>query len=597
MPSTTRKVGARVVLDGEKEYNQAIQTLNAGSKTLATEMNRLKAEYEGNSKSIEYLTEKGEILNRQLEQQREKTAQTREMYEKASATYAKALANLAEAEKQGGDAVAEAQEQLRSADLTLQRYAQNLNNAEAAEFQLQAAIEENNAALQGEDTTMMGLGDTVEQLADKLGISIPESAKEALNGVEGFSAGTVAKMAIAAGAIAAVVKVVQELGRITLEVAAEVDDYLTESAITGVATETLQAWDYAAPLIDTDAETIKGAMTKITKAMGDAKNGSGEAAEEFKKLGVSITRESDGSLRDAEEVFYDVIDALGEMEAGTERDAAAMELMGKNAQELNPIINAGTDALRGYAEEAKEVGYILSDEQVAALGAVDDAYQTLQLTIEVLKRQMAADFAPAAQESMELFTDAVRTAGEWLERSGLIENLAAIIQSLIDIFRTAGDILAGIPGFDQALSGLKITLGAIADFVAVIADGFSLVKSLLSLDFSGVKNALGFGYSSGYANNLQRTRMQQEGTWQQYSSYYGYNAGGNDNWRGGFTWVGETGPELVSLPQGSQILSAQDSRSAGATYIGSIVIDAKNVKEFNDIVDIVKNARVRERMR
>lgn len=34
----------------------------------------------------------------------------------------------------------------------------------------------------------------------------------------------------------------------------------------------------------------------------------------------------------------------------------------------------------------------------------------------------------------------------------------------------------------------------------------------------------------------------------------GNNAGGTDDWRGGLTWVGEKGPELLNLPGGSQII-------------------------------------------
>jgi len=34
----------------------------------------------------------------------------------------------------------------------------------------------------------------------------------------------------------------------------------------------------------------------------------------------------------------------------------------------------------------------------------------------------------------------------------------------------------------------------------------------------------------------------------------GHNAGGTDFWRGGLTWVGENGPELVNLPRGAQVL-------------------------------------------
>jgi len=567
----TRTVKARVELDGEKEYKQALSELNSGNKTLASEMRKLQAEYQGNSESIEFLTKKGELLERQLLQQKDKVETLRKAVQQS-------------AEKYG------------EADEKTQKWIRQLNYAEAEEFNLTHAIEENNAALQGEGETMVNLGDVVQGLADKFGVTLPDGAKKALDGMEGFSAGTAAKMAVAAAAVAAVIKVLKELGELTLQVAADVDEYLTESQITGVPTAMLQAWDYAAPLIDTDADTIKGAMTKITSAMGDASDGNEAAAEKFGELGVAIT-DADGQLRSAEEVFYDVIDALAEMEPGAERDAVAMELMGKKAQELNPLINAGSKALKEYGEQAEQVGYILSEDQVAALGAVDDAYQELQLTIEANRKQLAADFAPAAESAMKLFSDVVKEAGEWLKKSGLIENLAAIIQSLLDILRTAGEMIAGIPGFDQALGALKITLGAIAQFVAVIADGFAAVKSLLTLDFGGFTQALGFGYGSGNANNYQRTRMQQDGTWQQYSDFYsGRNATGNDNWRGGLTWVGEAGPELVALPGGSRILNAQDSQSFGGDTF-YITIDAASVREFNDIVEIAQSARVRRRMR
>lgn len=600
---SVRTVKARVELDGEKEYKQALSELNSGNKTLASEMRKLQAEYQGNSESVEFLTKKGELLERQLLQQKDKVETLRK-------------------------AVQDAARQYGESDERTQQWIRQLNNAEAAEYDLQHAIEENDAALKGEDNTMISLGDTVQSLADKFGIQLPEGAKKALDGVEGFSAGTAAKMAIAAAAIAAVIEVVKKLGEITLQVAADVDEYLTESQITGVPTEMLQAWDYAAPLIDTDAETIKSAMTKITAAMGDARDGNEAAAKRFQALGVSI-EDAGGQLRSAEDVFYNVIDALADMEPGAERDAAAMDLMGKSAQELNPLINAGSKALKEYGEQAEAVGYILSDDQVTALGAVDDAYQELQLTIEANRKQLAADFAPAAESAMKLFSDGVKEAGEWLKKSGLIENLGLIIQSLIDIFRTAGEIMQSIPGFDQSLGMLKVTLGAIAQFVAVIADGFAAVKSLLTLDFRGFTDALGFGYGSGRANNLQRTTMQQNGDWQAYQDFYNssqwsgytpdeslygfdsasgqyydrktgnyvsFNAGGNDNWRGGLTWVGEAGPELVALPAGSQILNAQDSRGFGGDTF-YITIDAASVKEFNDIVEIAQSARVRSRMR
>lgn len=565
MAGSVRTLGARVQLDGEAEYKKALNELNAGNKTLATEMQKLKAEFQGNTESTEYLTRAGELLERQLLQQQDKVKLLQQQLQAAARQYGES-------------------------DTRTQQFAAQLNRAQAAEYDLQHAIEENTSALQGQGDEMLGLGDTVDTLADKLGVKLPKGAKDALNGMEGLSAGTVAAMAAAAAAIAAVVKVVSDLGQMTLDVAAQVDETITQSAITGAPTEMLQAWDYAANLIDVSADTITGSMTKITKAMGDAAGGSESAQAAFAQLGVSITDQATGELRTAEEVFYDVIDALGQVENQTQRDAIAMDLMGKSAQDLNPLIKQGSAALKDYAAEAKNAGYILDEQQIKKLGEVDDAYQELQLTIEGNKRQLAADFAPAAKAAMELFSDVVQKAGEMLERSGLITNLASIIESLISILRTGGEILQGIPGFNTALDAVRVTLGAVAQFCAVIADAADLVKSVLSLDFSGAKNALGFGYGSGNANNYQRTVMQQNGTWDQYSSFYGHNAAGTENWRGGLTWVGETGPELVDLPRGSKIMSNEDSRQMMRNTTIYVTIDARNVKEFNDIIEMAYDA-------
>ena len=576
----TRSIKARVALDGEAEYKQALQEINTGNRTLASEMKKLQAEYKGNSESVEFLTKKGEVLERQLLQQKDKVETLRQAVQKSA-------------------------EQYGESDKRTQQWIQQLNNAEAAEFDLQHAIEENNAALQGEDNTMISLGDTVQSLADKFGITLPDGARKALDGMGSFSAGTAAKMAVAAAAVAAVIKVVKELGEVTLQVASDMDEYLTESQITNLPLETLQAMDYAAPLIDVDAETIKSAMVKITKAMGDASDGSSAAAEKFQELGVSITNEADGSLRSAEEVFYDVVDALGEMDSGTERDAAAMDLLGKSAQELNPLINAGTDAMRKYGEEAKQTGFILSKDQVAALGAVDDAYQTLQNTIEGVKRQVAADFAPAAQKAMELFSNAVQKAGEFLERSGLIENLSSILGSAMSILETIGRTITNLPGLGTALDAVNISLKAVAYTAALIADAFSVISGLMPQNWgSGMaRTALGWNMDKGQLSNVQQLKY---GSGEYAASVYdenlgawvgnGYNASGNDNWRGGMTWLGENGPELAYLPQGTQILSAQDSRGFGGdTYY--ITIDAASVKEFNDIIEIAKNAPARARKR
>lgn len=572
-----RTLTARVELDGEKQYKDALKELNTGNATLRTEMQKLQAEYKNNGESAEFLTKKSELLERQLLQQHDKVETLRQ-----------AVANAAKA--------------YGESDTKTQKWIQQLNKAEAEEFNLKNQLDDTNNALQSQGEEMVGLGDTVSDLSEKFGITLPTGIKEALNNVEGFSAGTVAALGIAAAAVAALVKAFTELNEMTLKVAADADEILTQSAITGVPTEMLQAWEYAAPLIDTDVGTITGAMTKLTKAMGEAQGGSESAQAKFAELGISI-EDSSGHLRSSDEVLMDVIDALGQMESGTERDAAAMELLGKNAQELNPLINAGSQAIEKYADEAHALGYVLDNDQIAKLGAVDDAYQKLQLTQEAVRKQLAAEFAPASQAAMELFADVVRKAGEALVNSHLIGNLADIFKTLIDIARSVGEFLDSIPGFKSGFDQLSAALRGVAILFATIADTMKVIIGLMpSMWGSGMlKEGLGFGANQ---SNLQRVLYgspesngnyynEATGMWE---GNYGRNATGNDAWRGGLTWVGEAGPELVALPGGSQIYNAQDSRNMGGDTF-YITIDAKSVQEFDDIVRLAQSARVRQRMR
>lgn len=592
----TRTLKTRFDFDNMSEYKRALSELNSGSRVLASEMKKLKAEYDGNTKSSEYLNKQGEILNQMLLQQKDKVEKLREAVQKSV------------------DAHGEA-------DASTQKWIQQLNNAEAEMYNLEHAIDDNNAALQGENNTMLGLGDTVDSLAGKFGVNIPDGAKKALNGIQGLSTGTVAAMAAAATAVVGLVEGVKKLHEMTLEVAGDVDEIITESAVTGLSEDTIQKLKYAENLVDVSYSTITGSLTKLTKNMASAQDGNEDLSESFASLGVSI-EDGTGHLRSSEEVFYDLIDALGAVENDTERDAIAMELLGKSAQDLNPLIKSGSDVLRELGEEAENTGYVLDESQIKKLGEVDDAYQRMQLQIEANRKQLAADFAPAAKEAMEVFTEWTGKAGKALVDSGILKNLASAGESLLDMLDSIGDTIGQIPILKDAFKALGTVLGGIAQLAAVIADAFDVIAGIFTWDWNRVGTAIGLNYSDGQASNLQKARMQQDGTWDTYNEYYlnkrriqvleaaglqtvitengamiaGHNASGNSNWRGGLTYINESGPELAVLPSGTQIYNAQETRAlSGDTFY--ITIDAASVKEFNDIVDMAKSARVRGRMR
>lgn len=441
------------------------------------------------------------------------------------------------------------------------------------------------------------LGDQVKDLSGKLGINLPDGATKALNGLNGFSAGTVAAMGAAAAGVAAMIKVCKELHEITLQAAADADELITQSMVTGLSTETLQQWKYAENLIDVSVGTMTGSLTKLTRSMYDAQTGNKAAAETFQALGVSIT-DSNGQLRDAESVFYEVIDALSGVGSQTERDAIAMEIMGRSAQDLNPLILQGSDALRKLSDEAEAAGYVLEESQIQKLGEVDDAYQRMQLTLDATKNKIAVEFAPASKTAMETFSSVVQKAGQILVDSHLIENIGAIVQGVMGIIDAGTSFVDVIPNWLNPIQNLSSQLHGLAVIMAMVSDYTNAVSSLLRLDFNGVKTAMGLNISQGQMNNLQQLKYGNSG-WTYNEQLGAWNAGGTENWRGGLTWVGEAGPELVALPRGSQIYSNQESRQLAATGTDTSRIEAlleRNVQLLESIGGEFSSLRVRRRM-
>lgn len=591
-------IGPRIQVDGEEKYRQQISQIIQQTKTLDAEMGALTASFDKNATEQEKAQKSMELLNKQLDTARQRTELVRDMTEKSAAATGENSAQ------------------------TL-KWREALANAEAEQVKLEHAVQENTAAIEGQTDAeeesagkMVSLGDAVDQVADKLGIRLPEGAKKALNGMEGLSAGSVAAMAGVAAAVAAVVKVVKELNDMTLEAASRADDLLTQSITSGISTDLLQAYQYAAPFIDVSADSIVAANKKIgasiysaaeqivaydqavakAAAQGKEYEGNlGAQAEAFRLLGISVA-DSTGQLRPAHEVMMEVFGALQNITNETERNGLAMDLLGKSYDEFIPIVENVTK-MEELKNEAMESGYVLTQQQLEILGEVDDAHEKYTQTIEKNKNLIALQWAPATKEAYEALASLMDRAGKALVDSGLVSNFAALVQSTIGLFESASTLFDAMPSWLNPLKLLSGQLQILAMILAAISDYVNVVSSLLRLDFRGVGDALGFGYSSGRANNVQRARMASQGTLSMYDEFYaGRNAAGTSDWRGGLTWVGEAGPELVRLPQHSQILSNQESRAlAGGDQ--HIVINVQGIEQLDQVVRWYESRRVRERMR
>lgn len=589
----SRKVNTEFTVTGEEKLRRAITEINNGAKVLKSEMNKLTAEYDGNTDSAEFLTQKYDILERQMLTQKDKVEALK-----------KAVADSAEA--------------YGEADSRTQNWIIQLNNAEAALAntygemgRTQTAIEDMDKSLdEVSDSTgsaaggMTSLGDVLDTVADKLGIKLPDGISKFTGGLGKIPASTAAAAAGIAAVVAIVVKLEKKLMDVTKETAAAAKELEALSLQTGVSTTDLQAFQYAEDFIGVSSDQLADSLKDLTTKMSDAANGNEETAEKFDQLGVSIY-DAQGNLRSSYDVFLDVIDGLGEMSNQAERDALAMSLINESAQQLNPLIEQGSGSLKKYADEAENVGCILSNDQLKALTAVDEAQNRLLKSQEAVSKQISAEYAPYMSDALNQTRELIEKVGTALVDSGAVDAFGSILDSAVSLLEPLGDLTSDI------LPPLGTLLQGIAGTLAWAADTINLIVGLLTLNGDRISTALGLNPNK--ASNIQKalygadyktesyydsTGNYYDPTTGQWTGNYFHNAGGNDNFPGGRTRVGENGPETVYLPQGTVIANAQETRADGGYDAPvNVYIEARTIQEFNDIIEIVRDAQRVRRMK
>ena len=610
-------ISTKFTLSGEKEYKQALSEIGNGMRVLDSEMRKVQSAYAKNADSVESLAAQNDVLERKISSQTEKIE------------YLKAALQQS-AEKYG------------ESDKRTMQWQTSLNNAEAELNNLNNKLDENKEKIEESGKETGNLGDVVGGLTEKFGIKLPEGMQKSMNSMGSLNTTSVK---IAGGFVAlavAIAKAEKALIAMTKESAAFADNIITLSMQTGQTTDQLQEFSYATELIDVSVDTLQGSLTKLTNNMQDTINGTGNAKASFEALGISVT-DADGNMRSANDVFYETIDALGDVKNETERDAMAMDIFGRSAQDLNPLIIQGSDTLKAYAQEAHNVGYVLDNEALTALTEVDDAYQRLQKSQEGAKNQLSAEFAPYLTEFYEKITKLIKDGGQALKDSGIVDSFGMLLETVGDIIAPTDQLSSDtVPKLTEALRPLAEIMAGIADTIDFISGAATVLTTGIwdwdkwSGGWKQMGKAAGFGYSYGNGNNTQTLKEKWEqtdinratsangygqyyanGKWySNYESYLrdeweksgtgttfeywkmqkGYNASGTDYWRGGRTLIGEYGPEEVELPQGTRILTAQETRQASGGDTFYITIPANTVKEFNDIVNIARNKRRTDRM-
>jgi len=568
-------ISAGISLDGEKEFKQAISGINTDMKVLASEMKKVTSEFVGNASSVEALTAKDKILASEVDKQKEKIDELQ-----------KALKNSSE--------------QYGENDKKTSNWKISLNEAQTKLNGLNNEVDQNKKALQQAKNP-------TEQIAQEIK-TYGNNAEVA--GEKSLKMGDIIKANVISSAI---INGVKQLASAMKDVAMQslntADEIATLSGQTGLSTDQIQVWSYVGKALDVDLETITGSVSKLTRAMTAAKDGTGAQAEAFKSLKVNVTN-SDGSLRDSKVVMLEAITALGKMKNETDRDSTALVLFGKSALELNPLIKAGSATIKDLTDAAYKNGAVMSDSTVEGLDKFKDSTEMLNQEIQSLTGEVLVDLMPTFQDILQWVRDNKDDIKKFATDSldAIKDSIKFITDNANWLIPVLGTLLIAFLAF-KAIEGINVALGifnvlmAANPFGIVIIGCAALVTGLILL----VKNWDKVSDAIDRALGKKRDFNQEGNT--------GVSGGGAGGKSGGGAWasgaiftkprlfpsgdlVGEAGAEgvlpisqLPSLLGLDRMSSAEDTARAVHDELKNfaIYLDGDRVGSFVD-TRIVKGA-------
>lgn len=232
-----------------------------------------------------------------------------------------------------------------------------------------------------------------------------------------------------------------------------------------------QEWDYITQQSGTSMEALSmGMKTLAVQAEADG------AA--FEKLGISV-KDANGNIKDQGTLFNDTLTALFEYENTTERLAIASKLFGRGAQELAPILNAGSREIEKLRQRAHELGLVISDEAVSASVQFNDSLNELVSAVRTAFFGAIQRVMPQLKEVVASFTEATREGGKLRDAFNKIADgavklvsdvLPAIIKGLGWIIDNAEMVVAGLVSIKLALVALTYSnpFTAIAQIILAV---------------------------------------------------------------------------------------------------------------------------------
>lgn len=417
--------GLKIGLEGEKEFKKALSEINQSFKVLGSEMKVVTSQFDKNDNSVQALTARNQVLNKEIEAQKQKIE-----------TLRSALAN--------------ASESFGENDRRTQQWQIQLNNATAALNDMERELDRNNAALDDVEREMDDVADSADDMSEELD-DAGDSAEKNKGKFE--SLGSVLKgVGVAMGAVVtAAAAAAVSLGKAVVESYAEYEQLvggvdtlfkdssaaLQEYANNAYKTAGMSANDYMSTVTSFSASLISSLGGDTEAAVKYADMAITDMADNANKMGTDI-----GLIQNAYQGFakqnYTMLDNLKLGYGGTKTE---MERLLADAQAISGI----EYDISSYADVVSAIHVIQESMGVAGATAAE-AEHTIEGSLNSMKAaidNLIVGFGNADADIEMLCNNVVDAFQDVLTNiTPVIENIISALPTALNaLLTTVGELL------------------------------------------------------------------------------------------------------------------------------------------------------------
>jgi len=302
----------------------------------------------------------------------------------------------------------------------------------------------------------------------------------------------------------AATEVVKGLYELTEKFANFAGETIAAADSAGITTDALQGLQYAASHSAVSADTVTGSIARLSKQLYEARNGSAEAQESFRAVGIPMSQVmSFHSGADALEAFAD---RMKEMHDPIAKEALSMRLLGRGGYGTVAWLSKGGKVMHELTKEAITTGAVLRGPQLHALLEVEEAAKSAGHIFKVLAGTFAADLAPSVKYLVGYFTAFYQAnkklidvnLHKWAEifmfdLGFMVGFLTVVVNKVIDFYKAHQDLIDVGMKWTGILYGAALAANSLAWSVGLIASPVKAAWALISGGYGVMMRVWGVG--------------------------------------------------------------------------------------------------------